>query len=328
MRRFAVVVAVLALVGLTSGCSLREVQLWFAINKKQTITRDQARTIADAVNAKKAPGGCDGNYTGGCVPDNATTAHCAGTAGDGVAVRGPLTVTGWDSFELDTDGDKYVCADPVGNLELFGQQLDQVVVSGWTFDPSTTNSIDVDVVTDGTANRITADGARPDVAAAYPGAGTNHGFSSSTSADPGTSRTLCVKAINNGVGADATLGCKLVTMLDIGEAANGDQLTGLLEGADRVPGGVHLRGFVLQTGPVTLTVGGNDGPDIDLAGRQTVARPDVDAALSTTGAMGFDFVATTAQIPVGAAWACIEFTGLGGTGAGSAGNLSCRALDT
>jgi hypothetical protein len=44
--------------------------------------------------------------------------------------------------------------------------------------------------------------------------------------------------------------------------------------------------------------------------------------------MGFDFVATTAQIPVGAAWACIEFTGLGGTGAGSAGNLSCRALDT
>src|SRR3954468_21118713 len=100
-RRGASLVAVLALVGVSSGCSLREVQLWFAINRHQAISRDQARNLADLVNSKRAAGGCDGNYSGSCVPDNATQVHCAGTGGDGPSVRGPLTVTGWDSFELD-----------------------------------------------------------------------------------------------------------------------------------------------------------------------------------------------------------------------------------
>jgi hypothetical protein len=328
MRRGAVVLAVLALLGVASGCSLREVQLWFLVNKKTEITRDQARTIADAINAKVNPGGCDKSYAGGCVPDNATTAHCAGAPGDGVAVRGPLTIAGWDSFELDADKDKNVCVEPVGGFEVFGQQLDQVVVTGWTFDPNTTNPIDVDIATDGVTNRISANGARADVEAKYPGAGANHGFTTSASADPGSSRSVCVTAVNTGVGTDTNLGCKLVTMLDIGEATNTDQLTGLLEGADRVAGGVHLRGFYLQTGPATVVARGDVGQPIPLDGRQTVARPDVDTALSTTGATGFDFVATAEQIPAGATYVCLQFNGLGGSGAGSAGNLSCRTINT
>ena len=328
MRRTAVVAAVVALVTMASGCSLREVQLWFAINKKQDITRDQARTIADAINAKRAPGGCDANYSG-CVPDNATQVRCAATAGEGPEVRGPLTVKGWDSFELDADGDKNACVDPAGNLETFGQQLDQVVANGWAFDPNTTDPISLDISDGGTTTRVTGDIARPDVNVAYTGVGPNHGFGYAAPADPGEARTLCVTGVNVATGANASLGCKLVTMVGLGEASNGDQLTGLIEGADRLPdGSVHLRGFALQTGPSTLTVAGNVGTHITLEGRQTVLRPDVDDFFTLTGAKGFDFVATEAQIPATAAWVCIEFAGLGGSGAGSSGNLSCRAINS
>src|SRR5215213_1614993 len=108
-RTLVSLVALMALAGVASGCSLREVQLWFAINKKQAISREQAKSLADVVNSKRPAGGCDGNYAGACVPDNATQVQCLGSNGTGPVVRGPLTVKGWDSFELDADGDRNAC---------------------------------------------------------------------------------------------------------------------------------------------------------------------------------------------------------------------------
>jgi len=51
---------------------------------------------------------------------------------------------------------------------------------------------------------------RPDVGAAYPAYGANHGFSS-TGAIAGTAgNTVCAYGINVGPGSNALLGCKTV----------------------------------------------------------------------------------------------------------------------
>ena len=133
-RRGLTIGLVLVLVIAASGCSWREVQLWFQVVKHSSISADQARSVADAVNLQR-PEGCDSRfqaeatYSSGCVPNNETSVHCAGTNGDGPAVRGPLRETGWDAFGLDPEGDHQACVDPVGNLDLFGQVLSGIEVA-------------------------------------------------------------------------------------------------------------------------------------------------------------------------------------------------------
>ena len=56
-----------------------------------------------------AAGGCDGNYTGACVPI-ASDVDCAGGSGNGPAyVTGPVTIIGSDIYDLDRDGDGIAC---------------------------------------------------------------------------------------------------------------------------------------------------------------------------------------------------------------------------
>ena len=56
-----------------------------------------------------AAGGCDGNYTGACVPI-ASDVDCAGGSGNGPAyVAGPVTIVGSDVYDLDRDGDGIAC---------------------------------------------------------------------------------------------------------------------------------------------------------------------------------------------------------------------------
>lgn len=292
-RGVGVVALAMVLVVAASGCSLREVQLWFQFNKHQAISRDQARSLADLVNSKRAPGRCDGNYVGSCVPDNATQVHCAGTDGAGPEVRGPLTVRGWDSFELDADGDRQACVDPVGTLDTFGQEFDGIAVRGWAFDPNTTDPINLDVYDDGVGSRQLADEERSDLASRFPGVGVQHGFDLFAGADVGETRRVCVFGINVGAGSNTLLQCKTITMQDVSEVrANNQTVYGMIEGADQVPGGIHVRGFFVPIGasmPVGLfTRDGGEGPGIHL----TRLRDDVAVAVGApTGvAYGFDEV--------------------------------------
>ena len=56
-----------------------------------------------------APSGCDGNYSGACVPI-ASDVDCAGGTGNGPAyVQGPVWVVGSDVYDLDRDGDGIAC---------------------------------------------------------------------------------------------------------------------------------------------------------------------------------------------------------------------------
>jgi hypothetical protein len=308
-RRIGVLVAVFALVGVASGCSLREVQLWFAINKQQNISRADAKNLADLVNSKKAPGGCDGNYAGTCVPDNATQVHCAGAPGEGPAVRGPFTIAGWDSFELDPDGDKHVCDSPVGSFDVFGQNLGGIRIAGWAFDPNTTDPIDLVVSTNGFIDQIPADGSRGDLAAALPGVGANHGFDLNGDGwDPGDQVSICVVALNVGTGSNTTLGCKNIVIREIGDQILNEgtpqeiEYLGLIEGADVVPGGVRIRGFAFDDangGAVifsTFTAQNGTAPEPGQA--HAVVRDDINTifSLPSDAASGFDFVMPAAKV--------------------------------
>ena len=72
-------------------------------------------------------------------------------------------------------------------------------VGGWAIDPDTADPIDVHVYVDSSGRAITADGSRPDVAAAFPGYGANHGFAATFPIAPGTHQ-VCIYAIDQGLG--------------------------------------------------------------------------------------------------------------------------------
>lgn len=90
-------------------------------------------------------------------------------------------------------------------------------VRGWTFDPNiASTSIEAHVYItypDGTrrGTALRANQARPDIAAAYPAAGANHGFSSTFPISQGGTYEVCVFGIGtywSNKGANAVLGCK------------------------------------------------------------------------------------------------------------------------
>jgi hypothetical protein len=86
-------------------------------------------------------------------------------------------------------------------------------VEGWTFDPDApTRSLEVHTYVDGRyAGRGTASVPRADVAAAYPGAGSAHGFRIDVRVPQGK-HDICVYAINVGAGdRNPSLGCRSVT---------------------------------------------------------------------------------------------------------------------
>jgi hypothetical protein len=143
------------------------------------------------------------------------------------------------------------CADPVGHLERFGQVMGDIRLSGWAFDPHTTAPIDLEIEINGHYQRVSANEPRPDVAAAFPGVGGNHGFDLFTEGGPaGTSVKICVRSpIPEKPGLPAVFGCRIIVMHDpsafTAEAGSPTQrpALALLEGADAVNGGIHVRGW-------------------------------------------------------------------------------------
>lgn len=343
MKRFAVLsIIALAVVLATSSCSITQVKLWFQATRHESVTSDQAKSIADAINAKKVAG-CDSNYSANgpkattCVPDNVASVHCAGTTGDGPVVEGPLKITGYDSFGLDPGGDGNACVDPVGTIDEFGQVLvDHVHLAGWTFDPNTTDPIHLTITDNGVSSDQVASGSRPDVDVAF-GFGGDHGFSVDLAETAGTTHYICVTAKNVGAGTDQSLGCKTITMAELGEdTPTGHDVLGLIEGADRVPGGIHIRGFAFdQTVPGTLPTIGYGPAEAPtsitaVAASQTVVRPDVVSAFPSANLVagtqyGFDFVQPTTG--AGAAFAdATQICLYDSTGTSTNVQLMCRPI--
>ena len=165
---------------------------------------------------------------------------------------------------------------PVGNFESLRVSSGALAVSGWAIHPNITGPIAVHIYVDGVGKPYTADVARPDVAAAYPGYGDKHGFVAQIPASPG-SHKVCVYAIDDQGGPNPTLGCRSVTVAAPTPVANKAPV-GNFESLRVSSGALAVSGWAIDpniTGPIAVHI------YVDGVGKPytaDVARPDVAAA--------------------------------------------------
>jgi subtilisin family serine protease len=106
-----------------------------------------------------------------------------------------------------------VGGDPFGSLDSAVGQSAGIGVSGWAIDRDTASPTKVHVYVDGAfKGEFTANASRPDVGAAFPAYGPNHGYSAVVAAAAGN-RAVCVYAINVGWGGHRLIACRTVRVL-------------------------------------------------------------------------------------------------------------------
>ncbi len=106
-----------------------------------------------------------------------------------------------------------VSIDPFGSFDSGARSGPGVHVAGWTIDPDTAAPIALHVYVDGTfAGATSAAASRPDVGAAYPAYGPNHGFDTAVGNFGPGPHVACVYGINDvQPGNNTQLGCRSVT---------------------------------------------------------------------------------------------------------------------
>ena len=102
---------------------------------------------------------------------------------------------------------------PFGGFDALNVTGNTATARGWAIDPDTTAPIKIHLYVGAAGAEYTADKARPDVGAAYPASGANHGFEEKFTLPVGTTQ-VCAYAINNGVGGHSFLGCRAATVAD------------------------------------------------------------------------------------------------------------------
>jgi len=107
---------------------------------------------------------------------------------------------------------------PEGNQDVASVEVtvsgSTVTIAGWAWDQDTpTTPIDVHIYIDDQGLAVHADGYRPDVAAARPAAGPNHGYSATVNVAAGSHR-VCSYGINapGTDGDNVLLGCKTIVV--------------------------------------------------------------------------------------------------------------------
>jgi hypothetical protein len=105
---------------------------------------------------------------------------------------------------------------PLGSLDVASAQPGTVRVAGWSFDPNTpTEPTSMQaVIGGGETHTFTAAASRPDVAAAYPGAGDRHGVDATFETGQRGVQSICLYALNVGPGSNTLVGCRTVTIAD------------------------------------------------------------------------------------------------------------------
>lgn len=101
---------------------------------------------------------------------------------------------------------------PIGTLDSVTNAEAGVVVRGWALDPNSAGPIDVHVWVDGQPKvALRADRSRPDVGAAMPRYGANHGYRGTLTLPHGA-HTVCTYGIDVGPGTNTALGCRTISV--------------------------------------------------------------------------------------------------------------------
>jgi hypothetical protein len=201
---------------------------------------------------------------------------------------------------------------PYGHLDGVAVVGNQIVATGWAYDPDGGGPSTV-VVTDqysplvsGTSANGVASAPRPDVAAAL-GVDPNHGFSLPiTPIQPGQ-HTVCVAVLNRGFGSDQSLGCATTNVSDRRPQGGLTAVTPMAGGV-----GATLKGTVADPDHPTTAV---------------TLHVDVDGVEKTTTAANGTF-SIPMSLSSGAHSICVTATDLTGTASGLTGDASftCGAV--
>lgn len=203
---------------------------------------------------------------------------------------------------------------PFGSLDAVSGGRGQLTATGWAIDPDTTGPVSVVLTIDGVSYLAVATQTRPDVGAAFPGYGSDHGFTITLPARPG-SRTVCAYATNIGPGASTTLGCRQAVVTNADPIGNPERVAGVL-------GGIEVSGWALDpdsADPLHVQVWVDGAlrafPLADLS------RPDVGTAFPGAGdAHGF---ALTVPAWGGQHSVCVAANNVG---PGNDASLGCRTV--
>ena len=202
---------------------------------------------------------------------------------------------------------------PIGNVDDVSLVSGGLRVKGWVWDPDTAAPIPVAITAGGRTTDAVATNDRPDVARAFPEAGSRRGFDVVVRTPSGPQK-VCVVAKNSGAGDDKEFAC---VEIDVPTAVP----VGYLDGATATPDGVKIWGWAANrstTAPASVRV---TVSDIAQTLVTTTARPDVAAAFPALGSdTGF---VTTVPAPAGKHEVCATI--LGGD-AGGEKPLNCRTV--
>jgi peptidoglycan/xylan/chitin deacetylase (PgdA/CDA1 family) len=207
--------------------------------------------------------------------------------------------------------------EPYGNVEGAWYAAGSLRVGGWAVDPDTTDPIDVHVYVDGRFQGLgRADGARPDVDAAFGGVGPNHGYSLAVAPRAPGTHWICVYGINVGAGTfNPLIGCRGVTVASTP--------IGAVEVVAPNVDGIRVAGWTLDpdtAGPTDVHV----YVDGRVAGGTTagLTRPDIAAAFPAYGdGHGYD---VTVPATTGVHTVCVYAINVG---AGTVNPLlACRTI--
>lgn len=172
---------------------------------------------------------------------------------------------------------------PYGSLDVVKARPGAIDIAGWVIDPDTANPTQVHVYVDGVGVAIVASAPRPDVAAAFPLYGANHGFSTSIPVSAG-SHQVCVYSINTvGAGSNQTLGCRTVV------SRNGDPF-GSIDWAASGFGHIGVAGWALDPNtddPIVIHIYVNG---VGVGRLASDYRADVAAAFGNGPNHGFTYV--------------------------------------
>src|SRR5690606_15867277 len=111
---------------------------------------------------------------------------------------------------------------PRGHLDGVTATAEGVTVRGWAWDENTKAPVTVRVTVGDRTHEVKADEYRSDIAKAFSKAGSYRGFDDALAAAPGTYE-VCAVAVNVGRGANTSLGCEQVNVLDLAPVGYLDQ---------------------------------------------------------------------------------------------------------
>ena len=167
---------------------------------------------------------------------------------------------------------------PFGFLDSVTARPGAVDFAGWAIDPDTGGPVNVHVYLDSASTNFTADRSRPDIGAAYPRYGANHGFAGSLAAAPGE-RWVCAWAINVGAGNHSLLGCRVVNVPGSLDRAP----FGVLDSVVPAAGGAVVNGWAIDPDSAASLRILYVADGAWSVGTADVNRPDLGAAFPAAG---------------------------------------------